>query len=152
VSEVIAPAVAMVPGAELCLAVREERWRGAEEMLRFYHSIDVYVCASRSEGTPNPCLEAAACGVPVVTTRVGNMPELIRDGENGFFVERHPAQLAEKLTWLLEDRSLRREMGLSARRSSEAWDWRIQATHYGALFASALGNLTEAPVLERADR
>jgi hypothetical protein len=43
-------------------------------------------------------------------------------------------------------------MGMSARRSSEAWDWRIQATHYGALFASALGNRSEVPVLEHADR
>ncbi len=34
-------------------------------------SLDVYVCASRSEGTPNPCLEAAACGLPVVTTARG---------------------------------------------------------------------------------
>ena len=80
VHEFIAPAVEAAEGAELHLAVREEKWRNREEMLDFYHSLDVYVCASRSEGTPNPCLEAAACGLPVVTTRVGNMPELIRDG------------------------------------------------------------------------
>jgi hypothetical protein len=42
-------------GAELRLAIREEKWRGREEMLDFYHSLDVYVCASRSEGAPNPC-------------------------------------------------------------------------------------------------
>jgi glycosyltransferase involved in cell wall biosynthesis len=72
----IVPAVAAVAGTELCLAAREERWRGMEEMREFYQSLHVYVCASRSEGTPNPCLEAAACGVPVVTTPVGNMPEL----------------------------------------------------------------------------
>ena len=81
-------------GAELCLAAREERWRTAAEMVEFYHSLDVYVCASRSEGTPNPCLEAAACGLPVITTAVGNMPELIRDGHNGFLVERRPEQSA----------------------------------------------------------
>ncbi|HEX7829916.1 MAG TPA: glycosyltransferase family 4 protein, partial [Thermoanaerobaculia bacterium] len=74
----IIPAVAAVSGAELCLAAREERWRNAEEMREFYQSLDVYVCASRSEGTPNPCLEAAASGVPVLTTPVGNMPEFIR--------------------------------------------------------------------------
>jgi len=70
----LVPAVAAVEGAELCLAAREDRWRNAEEMREFYQSLHVYVCASRSEGTPNPCLEAAACGVPVVTTPVGNMP------------------------------------------------------------------------------
>jgi len=44
-------------------------------MVEFYRSLDVYVCASRSEGTPNPCLEAAACGLPVVTTRVWAAPK-----------------------------------------------------------------------------
>ena len=52
VHEFIAPAVAAVAGAELRLAVREEKWRNQEEMLDFYQSLDVYVCASRSEGTP----------------------------------------------------------------------------------------------------
>lgn len=58
-----------------------------EGMRAYYHDIDFYLCASWNEGTPNPALEAGACGVPVVTTRVGNMPELIIDGENGFFVD-----------------------------------------------------------------
>jgi hypothetical protein len=107
VGEFIAPAVEAVGSAQLRLAVREEKWRNREEMLDFYRSLDVYVCASRSEGTPNPCLEAAACGLPVVTTRVGNMPELIGDGENGFFVERDVADIADKLRRLRDDPALR---------------------------------------------
>ena len=55
---------------QLLTAAREERWRGPEEMRDFYRSLDVYLCASRSEGAPNTCLEAAACGVPLVTTAV----------------------------------------------------------------------------------
>ena len=131
VHEFIAPAVAAVEGAELRLAAREEKWRNREEMLDFYHSLDVYVCASRSEGTPNPCLEAAACGLPVVTTRVGNMPELIRDGENGFFVERDVADIAEKLRRLRDDPGLRDRLGRAARATVvESWDWRRQAARY----------------------
>lgn len=53
----------------------------------FYRSLDFYICASWNEGTPNPSLEAGSCGVPVVTTRVGNMRELIRHKENGYFIE-----------------------------------------------------------------
>jgi glycosyltransferase involved in cell wall biosynthesis len=138
VHQYIAPAVAAVPGAELCLAAREERWRGPEEMRAFYQSLDVYVCASRSEGTPNPCLEAAACGLPIVTTRVGNMPELIRDGQNGFFVERDDADIAAKLALLAKDPELRVGMGSAARASIEPWDWRFQAKHYERLFLDAL--------------
>ncbi len=134
VHEVIAPA-AVIAGAELRLAVREERWRTAAEMVDFYHSIDVYACASRSEGTPNPCLEAAACGLPIVTTAVGNMPELIRDGENGFLVRREADDMAARLAQLRDDPGLRVRMGRAARATVEAeWDWRDQALRYEALF------------------
>ncbi len=146
VHEVIAPAAA-IAGAELCLAVREERWRTAAEMVDFYHSLDVYVCASRDEGTPNPCLEAAACGLPVVTTAVGNMPELIRDGENGFLVRRDAADMAARLTQLSDDPDLRARMGRAARETVEAdWDWRRQALRYVPLFdlVSARAETAEA--------
>ena len=138
--EFIAPAVAKVKGAELHMAAREEKWRNREEMLDFYRSLDVYVCASRTEGTPNPCLEAAACGLPVVTTRVGNMPEFIRDGENGFFVERDVADIAEKLRRLRDDPRLRERLGRAARTTAEQWDWRRQAARYDEMFRDVLGD------------
>jgi glycosyltransferase involved in cell wall biosynthesis len=138
VREFIAPAVAAVEGAELRLAVREDRWRNPAEMLEFYQSLDVYVCASRSEGTPNPCLEAAACGVPVVTTRVGNMPELIRDGANGLFVTRNVDDMAAALRRLRDDPELRVRMGGAARASVEDWDWRHQAPRYAEMFQAVL--------------
>ncbi len=62
--EYIVPACAAVPGVELVSAVREQHWRSPEQMREIYWSLDVYLCASRNEGAPNPCLEAAACGVP----------------------------------------------------------------------------------------
>lgn len=140
VQEFIAPAVAAVEGADLRLAIREEKWRDRDEMLDFYHSLDVFVCASRTEGTPNPCLEAAACGLPVVTTRVGNMPELILDGENGFFVERDAADIAEKLRRLRDDPELRDRLGRAARTTVvESWDWRCQAARYEPMFKAVLG-------------
>ena len=134
VHKLIVPAVAAVEGAELCLAAREERWRGPEEMREFYQSLHVYVCASRSEGTPNPCLEAAACGLPVLTTPVGNMPELIRDDENGLFVTRDIDDIAAKLRRLRDDPQLRERMGRAARAAVEAWDWRQQAPRYAEMF------------------
>jgi glycosyltransferase involved in cell wall biosynthesis len=136
--EFIAPAVAAVEGAELCLAAREERWRGAEEMRAFYQSLHVYVCASRSEGTPNPCFEAAACGVPIVTTPVGNMPEFIRDGENGLFITRDVDDIAAKLRRLRDDPELRERMGRAARAAVEAWDWRDRAPRYAEMFEAML--------------
>jgi len=138
VHDFIVPAVDAVNGAELLLAAREDRWRNAEEMRELYQSLHVYICASRSEGTPNPCLEAAACGVPVVTTPVGNMPELIRDGENGLFVTRDVDDIAAKLRRLRDDPELRERMGRAARASVESWDWRHQAPRYAEMFETVL--------------
>jgi glycosyltransferase involved in cell wall biosynthesis len=56
------------------------------EMRTFYNSLDFFLVSSNTEGTPNPALEAASCGLPLISTRVGNMPDLIVDRENGFFV------------------------------------------------------------------
>ena len=74
-------------------------------MLDFYQSIDYYLCTSWHEGTPNPCLEAASCGVPLITTRVGNMPELVDDRENSFLIS---SELDEIVRTLAEVRELSR--------------------------------------------
>ncbi len=62
--------------------------KNKDQMLLFYESIDFLLVTSSTEGTPNPALEAASCGVPIIATSVGNMPDLINDGSNGFIVER----------------------------------------------------------------
>jgi glycosyltransferase involved in cell wall biosynthesis len=136
--DLIVPAVRSVGAARLVLAAREKRWRGPDEMLEFYRSIDIYLCASRSEGTPNPCLEAAACGVPLVTTRVGNMPELVRHGVNGLFVERNAADIAAKITRLRDDPPLRAELSRNMLASIQAWDWRRRAENYRNMFETIL--------------
>src|SRR5262249_30867749 len=100
--------------------------------------LDVYVCASISEGTPNPCLEAAACGVPVITTPVGNMPELIEDGGNGFFFDGTEAELVDRLTRLRDDASLASSMSSRIRESMVLWDWNVQAQSYARMFESVL--------------
>ena len=82
------PAIKGSKGSVLKLAAREEKWRTQEEMVAFYQGVDVQICASRTEGGPHPLLEAAACGIPLISTRVGIAPELIKDGDNGFLIER----------------------------------------------------------------
>ena len=137
-NDLIVPAVRSVRTARLVAAAREKRWRSPVEMLEFYHSIDIYLCASRSEGTPNTCLEAAACGVPVVTTRVGNMPELVRHGVNGLFVEHNVADIAAKITQLRDDPPLRAELSRNMLASIQDWDWRRQAENYRQMFETML--------------
>jgi len=138
--DVIQRAVARLPGVTLSTAIREQRWRNQDEMREFYRDLDVYVCASRSEGTPNPCLEAAACGVPLVTTGVGNMPELIEEGENGYLFDGSVDALAYRLAMLRDSPSLAMRMGARIRETIAAWDWRVQADNYARMFDALLEN------------
>ncbi|MCC6952487.1 MAG: glycosyltransferase, partial [Deltaproteobacteria bacterium] len=102
-----------------------------------YRQASVYICASEFEGTPNPALEALATGVPVITTSVGNMPELIVDGHNGFIVERSVEAIANALRKL---KALdRKTIAANARRSVEiGWSWRAQTKKYERVLQSLL--------------
>lgn len=64
--------------------------------------------------------EAMACCKPVIATRVGGIPELVRDGETGFLVPRSDVDaIAARITTLLGDDDLRRKMGIAARQTAE---------------------------------
>lgn len=56
------------------------------DICRLYHAIDAYLVPSRQEGGPKAVLEAMASGIPLVSTRVGQATDLVRDGENGWLV------------------------------------------------------------------
>jgi glycosyltransferase involved in cell wall biosynthesis len=78
------------------------------------------------DGLPNVAFEAMAAGKPVVGSRVGGIPELVRDGENGLLVpEKDSAALANALVVLARDPALRARLGASGReeiRTERSWD------------------------------
>jgi len=70
------------------------------------------VLPSITEGLPRVIMEAMALGKPVVASRVGGIPDLIQDGQNGFLFEvGNSKELAEKLRILLNNKTLAVEMG-----------------------------------------
>lgn len=79
--------------------------------------LDLYVCTSAFEGASNAIIEAMACGLPVVATRIGGNPELVRPGENGLLYEVADVRgLAEAIRSLLWAPILRSGMGTQSRR------------------------------------
>ncbi len=67
-------------GREYCLKTAfQTDGFNKSEMLKFYNSIGTLICFSESEGTPNPILEAGACGRAIISTNVGNVPQLNKD-------------------------------------------------------------------------
>jgi len=74
------------------------------------------VLPSSNEGTPVSVIEALGAGRPVVATRVGGIPDVVRDGEEGFLVEPGATdELAERLGQLARDPALRERMGKQGR-------------------------------------
>ncbi len=108
--------------------------KSKKQMADFYRSIDFLLVSSTTEGTPNPALEAASCGVPIIGTSVGNMPDLINDGKNGFIVDRprfsfFKRTLIEKVHPLTSQEYNRMSQDI---RSSilSGWDWKYRKDLY----------------------
>jgi len=73
------------------------------EMPEHYRRVDAFCLSSVREGCPNVILEALATGIPVAATKVGGVPELVRDGVNGFLAEDHsPEAIAHAIVRVLE--------------------------------------------------
>jgi glycosyltransferase involved in cell wall biosynthesis len=89
---------------------------------------DVYVHPSEQDGLPLALLEAMARGLPVVASRIAGIPEVVRDGENGYLVPPGDAQtLARRIAELIADRERAQRLGGAARTTVLA-DWGIERT------------------------
>ena len=109
------------------------------DMYKEYQKFDIFIVASKEDGTPNPALEAAACGRPIISNRIGNMPEFIKDGYNGFLVEKNIDAYVEKINWFRDNKDKMEEMGRNARKTIlEGWTWKIQAEKYREMFKEIL--------------
>jgi colanic acid/amylovoran biosynthesis glycosyltransferase len=90
------------------------------EVLRWWQRADIGVLTSDNEGMPVSLMEAAACGVPVVATRVGGVPELVLEGVTGLLSPAADANaFAEALQLLLQNPEMRRRLGSAARERAE---------------------------------
>ena len=87
-----------------------------DDVAGFLAAFDVFVLPSANEGTPVSAIEALAAGRPVVATRVGGVPDVVRDGVDGYLVESGDVNgLADALARLAVDPELRRRMGAAGR-------------------------------------
>jgi glycosyltransferase involved in cell wall biosynthesis len=87
-----------------------------EEVAPFYAAFDALILPSLNEGTPVSAIEALAAGRPVVATRVGGVPDVVRDGVDGFLTPPGAVdELARRLAELAADPRLRLQMGSAGR-------------------------------------
>jgi glycosyltransferase involved in cell wall biosynthesis len=77
---------------------------------------DIFVMPSRQEGLGLSVMEAQACGIPVIASRVGGLIDLIEEGKTGYLVApEHPKELAKKILYVLKEYDKAKQVGLEAR-------------------------------------
>ena len=98
-----------------------EWWGRREDMPAVLQAAHIACLPSYREGLPKSLLEAAACGLPIVTTDAPGCREVVRDGMNGLLVPvRDAVALAAALKKLIDDAALRRRMGEQSRLRAES--------------------------------
>ena len=118
-----------------------KKGRSRKPMQKFYAIIDCLVHTSNREGMTSVALEAAACGLPIVTTDVGDMAQLV---EAEWLVPIEPEdvvvrEMNKRLEILKDDVELRHRVGERNRREIlENWDWRHRVAGYEEMFRGAM--------------
>lgn len=91
-----------------------------EEKIQLFRSADIFVYPSYHEGMPMAVIEAMACGLPIVATQVGGLPDLVCPGENGMLVPvGQPDQLAKAICQLIANPQMRYSMQINSFRFAQ---------------------------------
>ena len=111
-----------------------------ERVQDYMSQAKVFVLPSLSEGFPVTILEAMACGLPVVATRVGGVPDIIEDGANGYLIDAmNQEQIAEALLKLLRDEELRKGISEKNRVTAEKYRWDTVVVTLEGIYQGSLG-------------
>lgn len=119
------------------------------DLSRYYHSADVFVLPSiekngNTEGLGVVLLEAMASGCPVVGTRVGGIPDIISDGENGFLVaEKDPVELADRIIRVITDSAVRQKFRMNGiNRINQSFSWKPIVEQFVQVYHNVLEKST----------
>ena len=133
---IIKPAVEALGGRfNFQIADRNIKWRTQLEMVDWYNTVDVVICASACEGTPLPLLEASACGRAVITTNVGIVPEFY-NGSNAILFDRSKENLQKTLAGLT--REVITEIASNAQKNVQSWDRRRLTKNYEKMWNNVI--------------
>jgi glycosyltransferase involved in cell wall biosynthesis len=111
-------------------------------LVNAYGAADLFVLPSMEDNFPNTALEAVACGIPIIGSRVGGIPEVVRDRQTGLLFNRGDAQsLATSAQELLSDGAERRRMSEECRRIAvEEYRLELQSRRYLELYSTLLSS------------
>ncbi|MCZ7370202.1 MAG: glycosyltransferase family 4 protein [Candidatus Methanoperedens sp.] len=107
----------------------------------YYRSSDIFVLPStgRHEISGIVNIEAMACGIPVVASKIGGVPDIVKDGENGILVQpKSPDALSNAIIHLLDREYLCEMMGRDGRKKAEDYSWERTAKEIENIYTDLL--------------
>jgi glycosyltransferase involved in cell wall biosynthesis len=108
--------------------IRIELTSWIKDIATFNAGMDILCLSSDNEGTPVSLIEAQASGIPVISTDVGGVRDIVSEGETGFIVPKKEVEpFAEKLQLLIENKEIRQKM------SQNGWNFVRDTFHYTTL-------------------
>ncbi len=110
------------------------------ELAQAYSALDIFLYTPIADNCPLVILEALSCGIPIVTFDTGGIPELVRDGQEGFVTSRYNQHdVVEALKALVSNEPLRQHFSLNAReRAVSEYDHKIAAKKHENLYERVL--------------
>ncbi|TWI83674.1 GT2 family glycosyltransferase [Lacibacter cauensis] len=104
-------------------------------MVDYYNQLDVYICASDIEGTPNPVLESMACGIAVISTDVGIVKEVFGKLQKEYILtERSKEALKKLLLNLIKNREILESLSKENEIRIKNWTWEGRCERFDELF------------------
>lgn len=94
-----------------------------EELYHYYQSHAVYLNTTLYESFGVAVMEAAACGIPVVSTKVGEIPYLWEDSREILMSDANVEELAQKITLIFNSETYANQLSINARKKAELFDW-----------------------------
>jgi GT2 family glycosyltransferase len=110
-----------------------------DKMTEFYNSLDIYLCLSDIEGTPNTVLEAMACGIPIISTNVGIVNEVFgKEQKKLILKERNIEELKCNIKALYANPSQIEILGNENLTRIQNWTWKNKTELFDLFFSSSL--------------
>ncbi|MFC1907127.1 glycosyltransferase family 4 protein [Chloroflexota bacterium] len=107
---------------------------------KYYNALDLYLVTSRAEGGPKAIAEAIAAGIPLVSTKVGMAPDIVKDDYNGLLAEIEDVEaLSEQTRRIIEDKELANQLVNNALNTVANYSWEnITKEYYERIYKRLL--------------
>lgn len=124
---------------KMLFADKNEKMIPHDKMKDYYSKIDLYICTSKIEGTPNPILESMACGIPIISTDVGIVKDAFGKKQKQFILkERNKNCLKDKIIDLINNPKIFKELSDENLFSIKSWSWKEKAKDFDKYFKFCL--------------